>query len=512
MNKNTENKATKSAAYARMSTRSRKLLNAAFIIIFILVFAGVNVLTMALVNRFPGLEKDWTEKGTYTLNSTTKEYMKYLEKDVNIKVLMDEQQILSISSSYGYQVNRLLKEMSLYDKVNVEYLDIVSTSVKAMSAKYPDIDWTNADNLLIVEDPESGRYKGIGVYDVFAQGYDSNYEPVVVGQYLEQTVLTELQGVLATETFKVALSTGNGEFFNANSAYLTGYTYLPYFLEDNAYELDEINLLTQTPSDDIDVIFMLAPSVDLTSEAADKLTDWLENNGDYGKTLFYVPFDHAGNLPNIELLLEQWGLKVKEGYISEKDMTKAVSLGSNRPDLTPLMSYYDDTFTENLQNSYLSVIMPYCMPIEILDSEIAVPMLVSSETADILLPSSADESGEITIPSTGEALVGAAASAKVNDDGERSHIVVWGAYDGLKNDWTYSNYSSNVNNITYFINLLNTLTDNDAKILVESVDVAGDSLLVTSSQKVTVGIIFIFVIPVAVMVTGIIIWNRRRHR
>ena len=512
MKTNTENKTTKSVSYARMSTRSRKLLNAAFIIIFILVFAGVNVLAMALVNKYPGLEKDWTEKGVYTLNSTTQEYLKYMEQEVNVKVLMEEDQILAISSSYGYQVNRLLKEMSLYDNVNLEYLDIVSTSVKAMSEKYPDIDWTSADNLLIIENSETGKYQGVGVYDVFAQSYDSNYELVVAGQYLEQTVLTAMQKVLATETFKVALSTGNGEFYNANSTYISSFSYLPYFLQDNAYEIEEINLLTQAPSEETDVIIMLAPSVDLTSDAADKLSDWLENNGDYGKTLFYVPYDHAGELPNIEIILEQWGLKVKEGYIRENDLTKAVALGSNRSDLTPLMSYYDDTFTENLQNSYLSVIMPYCMPIEILDKEMAVPMLVSSNVADILVPSAENESEEIIIPSTGEALVGAAASVKSNDDGDSSNVVVWGAYDGLKNDWVYSTMSGNVNNITYIINLLNTMTENDSKILVESVDIAGDSLLITSGQKVTIGIIFIFVIPVAVIITGIVIWNRRRHR
>ncbi len=512
MNNNTENKTTMSATYARMSTRNRKLLNTAFIILFILVFAGVNVLAMALVNKFPGLESDWTAKNAYSLNTVTKEYMKYLEKEINIKVLLEEDQILAVDSNFGYQVNRLLKEMSRYDKVNVEYLEIAATSVKAMTEQYPDIDWTSPDNFLIIEDVKTGKYEALGIYDIFAQSYDQNYNLMVSGQYLEQSVLTSAQKVTADKIFKVALSIGNGEFFNPNSEFYNQFTYLPYFLKDNAYEVENINLLTETPSDELDVIIMMAPSVDLTADAAQVLTDWLHNDGEKGKTLVYVPYDQSKELPNIDLFLEQWGMKVTKGYISENDMSKAMTLGDNAPNLFPLMDYYDDTFTDTLHNKYLSVLMPYCMPVEVTNEEMAVPLLVSSDMADILVPTSSGEQPVDTIKSDGEAVAGAAASAMLNDDGKRSNVVVWGSFDGLKNDWTYSTYSGNVNNITYFINLLNSMTDNDSVIVVESADLAGEYLLVTSAQKVTIGIIFIFLIPVAVMAAGIVIWNRRRHR
>ncbi len=512
MNNNTENKTKMSATYARMSTRNRKLLNTAFIILFILVFAAINVLSMALVDKFPGLESDWTAKNAYSLNTVTDEYMKYLEKEINIKVLLEEEQILAIDSTFGYQVNRLLKEMSKYDKVNVEYLEIAATSVKAMTEKYPDIDWTSPDNFLIIENAKTGKYEALGIYDIFAQSYDQNYELMVSGQYLEQSVLTSAQKVTADKIFKVAFSIGNGEFFNPNSEFYNQFTYLPYFLQDNAYEVENLNLLTETPSSDLDVIIMMAPTVDLTADSAQVLTDWLHNDGEKGKTLVYVPYDQAREMPNLDLLLEQWGLKVTKGYISENDMSRAMSLGDNAPNLFPLMDYYDDTFTDTLHNKYLSVIMPFCMPVEVTNAEMAVPLLTSSATADILVPTSSDEQPVDTIKSEGEPLAGAAASAMLNDDGKRSNVVVWGSFDALKNDWTYSAYSGNVNNITYFINLLNNMTDNDSVIVVESTDLAGDYLLVTSAQKVTIGIIFIFLIPVAVMATGVVIWNRRRHR
>lgn len=512
MNENKEMTAEKNVSYARMSQKSRKLLNTALIIIFVLIFAGVNVLSMFLVKRFPGLESDWTSSGSFSLNDTTKEYMKYLEKKVNIKVLLSEDEILEVDSGYGYQVNHLLKEMGRYENVNVEYMDIVSTSVTVMSERYPDIDWTSSDNLIIVEDADTGKYKGVGLYEVFAQTYDASYNVVIGGQYLEQTILTTIQKVTADKIFRVALTTGNGEFFNENSQFYSYCSYLPYFLEDNAYEVENLDLFTQTPSADIDVIFMMAPSVDLTSDAVDALSKWLTNDGEYGKTVIYVPFDQAGEMPNLELFLEQWGLKVGEGYISENDLSKSLAIGNNPGNLFPLMDYYDETYTENLKNKTLSVVMPYCMPVEILDENMATPLLVSSDKADIVLPSSTDESAVEYKYSEGEPLIGAAVSVKTNDNDQSSGVVVWGAFDALKNEWTYSSYSSNVNNITYFVNLLNTLTDNDAVIVVESAEVGGQSILVTSGQKVSVGVIFILIIPISVVIFGVVIWNKRRHR
>lgn len=502
-----------SVSYARMSNKSRKILNTVLILVFVLIFAGINVFAMFLVNRFPGLQSDWTASGAFSLNDVTTEYLNTLEKEVNVKVLMDEEKITEVDSSYGYQVNQLLKEIASYDKVNVEYLEIISTSSKAMSEKYPDIDWTTSDNFLIVEDAATKKYKGVGLYDVFAQTYDASYNVVIGGQYLEQTLLTTIQTVTADKIYKVALSTGNGEFFNENSQFYSYCSYLPYFLTDNAYEVENIDLFTQTPSEDTDVILMMAPNVDLTAEAVSALSTWLTNGGAYGKTLIYVPFDQAGDMPNTELFLEQWGLKVQDGYISENDLSRSLSMGNNPSNLFPLMDYYNEEYTENLKNQALSVLMPYCMPIEILDESMATPLLVSSSIADVMIPSSTDESGVEYIESDGQALVGAAVSVKSSEDNEASsNIVVWGAFDALKNDWTYSSYSSNVNNITYFINLLNIFTENDSIVVVESAQVGGESILVTSGQQITVGILFIFVIPVAVVVFGVVVWNKRRHR
>ncbi len=499
-------------SYKRMTTKQRKLFYSIFIVIFLLIFAGVNVLATFLVNRFPALEIDFTSGGAYSLQKTTEEYLDYMEAQVNIKVLMEEEGLLSIDSTYGYQVNQLLREMSRYDNVSLEYANIEATSMKAMSEKYPDVDWTSSENIIIVEDTKTGKYECLGIYDVFAPSYDQSYNVIITGQYIEQCVLSSIQKITAEKVMKIALSTGNGEFFNSNSDLKDYCSYLPVFLEDNAYEIDEVNLLSQKPTDDTDIIIMMAPSADLTKEAVDNLSAWLSNDGSLGKTLVYVPFDHAADTPNLDLFLEQWGLKVGEGYISENDLTKGLAMMGEESKVCSMMDYYDETYTEGLTDKSLSVLMPYCMPVEILDEEMATPLLQSSDTADILIPAEDADSEHEYIKSDGTPITAAAISTKTNDSEESSQVIVWGSYDGLSNRWLYSSYSANINNTAYFLNLMNTLTDNDAMIFVESVQVGGDSIIVTAAQQITVFIIFVILVPIALVVIGIIVWNKRRHR
>jgi len=513
MNKeNIKNTESAKSSYKRMTTKQRKLFNSVMIVIFLLIFAGVNVFATFLVNRFPGLELDFTSQGVYSLQKTTEEYLEYMETEVTLKVLKEEAEFVGIDANYAYQVNQLLREMSRYDKVTLEYVNVAATSMKAMSEKYPDVNWSSSGNMVIVEDNNTGKYECLEIYDVFAPSYDTDGEIYISGQYIEQSVLSSIQKITAERVVKIALSTGNGEFFNKNSNLNSYCSYLPVILEDNAYEMEEVNLLTQKPSEDTDIIIMMAPSVDLTSEAVDNISQWLSNDGDNGKTLVYVPFDHAEETPNIDLMLEQWGVKVKKGYISENDLSKGIAMSGEDANVTSMMDYAEGAYTDGLTDKSLSVVMPYCMPLEIIDENMASPLLQSSSLADVLIPSLEDPTDIKYEYSNGTPLNAAVISEKTNDNDESSYMVVWGSYDGLSNKWLYSSYSNNLNNTAYFINLLNTLSEKDAMIVVESVNVGGETMVVNSGQQIAAFVFFVVIIPVALLVVGILVWNKRRHR
>lgn len=499
----------------RLSLKQRKLVNAAVIVVALLIIVGINILATVLVNRFPSLEADVTSKGTYSLNATTKEYLKYMDEEVVVSVLQAEENFVgrtddSGSNSYYYQVNKLLKDMSVYKGFNLEYKDISAASASKLAAEYPNVDWTSTDNLILIESTD--KYEVLTVSDIFSYSYEyaSYYGMNVIdGQNIEQCMLTTIQKLTSDKTLKIALTTGNGELLNQESKAYSAYAGVKELLEDNAYEVVNLNLLTEEIPEDTDALIMLAPSVDITDAQSEKINTWLISGGDYGKTFFYAPFDFTESTENIDLLLEQWGMKVRKGYIYENDLTLALS-GGSAPQLTSIVNYADDTFTEDLKTSVLPVIMPYSMSVEITDEKVASAMLTSSDTADLLLLSESSEE-PVYEKSTGEALNYAAIGKKGNDDLSKvSNLVVWGSYDGVS---TNAVYSPNFNNAAYFVNIFNETLGNEAEaIVVDSVDLAYETLTVSSAQQVSVFVIFVVLIPLAVFVTGIVIWVRRKNK
>ena len=112
--------------------------------------------------------------------------------------------------------------------------------------------------------------------------------------------------VTDTDPVKVAVLTGYGETEN---------TVLQNLLKTNSYVIESVNItLTDKISEDYDFVFMFGPDKDYSVADINKLDTWLDNSGKFGKNLVYVGNPKLGDSPNIDGLLDQWGLKVEKGY------------------------------------------------------------------------------------------------------------------------------------------------------------------------------------------------------
>ncbi len=494
----------------KTSVVGRKIMYTVFILLFVLVLAALNVLSVFLVDKFPSLQLDFTSDNAYTLQNTTKEYLEYLDTSVTIKVLGSEAAVQSYDTTYGYQVNQLLHDMDAYKNVTLEYMDIEMESVSALSKKYPDIDWQNMKEMLLVENDKTGKYEGIAATDIFVLSMDySTYEYYVSGQSVEKAVLSAIQRVTSEDIVKVAISVGNGEFLSEEHTYYSNYTNFESMLGYNAYDVVRVNLLTESIPEDAKVLVILGPTYDITDDESEKITAWLENGGNMGKTLFYAPYYIPGNeTPNLDLLLEQWGMSVTKGWIVEGDATRIVENGN-----AFLAKYSNETFTSTLKDTSVSVVMGYdCLPVEITDTAMAKPMLTTSEQATVMLLNSTEsESAEPQyLEARADGYNAAAISTKTASSGETSNVVVWGSAMSLSD----SPMKMDVyNNQSYFINMMNTLSENEVEgVVVDGVKLEGKLMTVTDAHKMIFRILFVIIIPIALIVTGIVVWVRRRNR
>lgn len=466
-------------------------------IIFIAAVVGLNILATMLTNRESSLTVDFTANRVYKLTDNSLEQVKNINKDVTVYVLTDEANFESINDYY-LQINKLLHEFEKNcDKITLKYIS--PSSDPTFASKYSDINWYTASYVLLVECGEN--YVAVEEADLFTYEQDeSSGEYVITDQKLEQALLSAILNVMTTDKVVITMLELNTNMDP---------TYFMNTMSNNAFTVNSVSLLSEEIPADSSFVVMYAPATDITEEESERIAKWLENDGEYGHTLVYIanPIKYA-ETPNIDLLLENWSMVVSDGWVYEQDESH-MSLYSDEPAITTLFNYENVEFTETLKSTEIPVIISRCRPIEILDSG-AATMLTSSESA-VLCPFSADASWDPT-QETPQKLNGAAVSTRGNADlTKKSNIIAIGSVDAFSD---VALTSANVNNLDYFINMFNTIAKREnIALTIEGTKLYDNELGIASASTInTLSVIVRYIIPLAVIVTGIAMWIYRRKK
>ena len=469
-NKSNPSKANKGGVKSFFKQRGTKR-GAVSVLLTVLVLAAlvlINVVLAAVTDKHP-LYIDVTENSSYQLQQETKDYLKEISEPVIIYVLQKETDFESGDSNnykYRVQANKLLHAIeNSSDKVELHYVDI--TAEPTFTSDYPQVDWTQSHAILVTC---GDRYRAVDMTDMFTfdqEQYNYYGTVAITKQNVEQAIMTAILNVTTTEKTKVTVLSGQGE-------------------QD--------------------------PDVDIDESIYTTLSDWLNNDGKYGHHLFYFPNDQhdVKDFPNLNALLADYGMEMQYGYIFENNSNYLI------PGANHYLSVYDyaedTTYTDGLRNKSIPVVMMLTMPISITDTTMAKPLLQSSEDS-ILFPMDMKEEDVESFDPEKQILNGAAIGIRNDgtDESKNSSVVVIGSYDALT-----SNYLSisSYNNAAYFVNLFNTLADrDDVSIVIEGKDPSANELGVTSMDAIAFPAILVrFVIPIAVLIVGLIIWIKRRHK
>ena len=466
----------------------------AFIIAAIVL---LNILAGALSTRY-SLYADMTSNDAYRLQDVTAQFAASVEKDVELYVLANET-VFEGYGDYYVQANRLIRQLTESSpKISLDYVDL--TTDPTFPSKYPDVDWSKSHLCLVVC---GDRYRIIDAEDMFDYELDStSYTYVITSQHIEQAVASSILNVTADSLTTVSVLTGQSE--EDMSPFLT-------LLKNNAYNVESVDLSTGTIPDDSDFLVIYAPAVDIDDDMAEYITAWLENGGEYGRNLIYFPSDRRDvtDYPNLNAIMADYGMSVDFAYIYETDSSYIAS--SLRA--TPLCSRYiyaDDTFTKDLLNPDIPVYLYYTMPVNITDSELATALLTTSEKACIRsLNDTDDEDFTPEYQVYNGAAIGKKNSGEL--EGKSSSVVVIGSYDALSEGFLkYNSY----NNAAYFVNIFNTLSDaENSSIIIEGKNLDSTQLGAGSAASVGfIGALVRWVIPIAVLLAGLVIFLLRRHR
>ena len=502
---NNENNTSKKSKGLLKSRRLRMGAGAA--IVTALVIAAVillNLVLAAFTNHHP-LYIDVTENSSFRLQEQTEEFLATVNKPVSVYVLQKESDFESSGNTnykYFVQANKLIHSIAdSNDNIDLHYVDL--TSDPTFTKDYPDVNWTQSHIALVV----SGEsYRVVDLTDMFSydeQQYQYYGTYVINEQHVEQAMLTAIMNVTSEEKTKVTVLTGQGE--QDLSPFIT-------LLENNAYEVETVSLLNGDISADSEFLIIYDPEVDIDSDIYTKLSDWLNNGEAYGHHLIYFPNDQqdVSQYPNLNTLVGDYGMKVRNGYIFENNTNHLI------PGYNHYYSIYDypeddTTYTKGLRSTDIPVVMSLCMPVDVEDASTAKPLLTSSDEA-FFIPLDLSEDTENFDPDA-EKLNGAAIGQRSDGepDSKKSSVVVIGSYDAVTRSYIGS---TSYNNAAYFVNLFNTLSDkDDVSVIIEGKNPSANELGLTSVDSILIPSILVrFVIPIGVLIAGLIIWIRRRYR
>lgn len=459
----------------------------------------LNIVVGLVMDRFPEAVLDLTSNSVFELQKDTADYISHLEKDVTVNILMGKDAFEN-QGSYFVQAQKLLEKMQSKSngKLTIKYVDL--TLNPSFTADYKDIDWNSTTNAYLALVVCGDQHKVLTLSDCFT--YDESYL-AYYGQYqftetkIEQAVVTATLNVTTEDKVTVDMIT---------SSNVQDFSGIKTLLENNAYNVEEKNLTTEELNNEAEVTFLFCPSVDLDENEVQKLSDWLDNNGEYGRTLVYVPPVEKTDTPNLDQFLEQWGMSVDKSYVFETSANRLISSQNLFAFIVDYTDYYKDT----LKNANIPVVVHDAHSIEIKDENTAHALLVTSEGAG-LEPEDTKDGWNPMDYVKGSAINVACEGEKSNSDGKSSRVSVFGSYVMFMSEILQYN---SFNNSAYLVNMLNTVTDRgDSGITIESKQMNATELGVTDvATQDTMFWIFVIVLPVAIFAVGIVLWIRRRNR
>ena len=95
----------------------------------------------------------------------------------------------------------------------------------------------------------------------------------------------------------------------------------------------------------------------------------------------------------------------------------------------------------------------------------------------------------------------------IEEDRERSTVVAFGSTDMFASSFM----STTFGNAQLTIDLTNQLTGKQEGITVVPVDMTAATLEINATQAIVLGIVFVAVLPLAVLICGLVVFLRRRN-
>ncbi len=494
----------------------------AIVLVGILV---VNILVSALNDRFV-LEFDMTAEKENSISAENIDYIKSIENEVDVIVCATEESYISYMASMAEQTHGLTSDATTSDylnqtlmlinkygaynkKIKVQFVDTQSSEFTAITSKYG----TNNlefGSIIVSVTKEDGtlRYKKLGFKDIYSLTEDDTYAAygmvttTISGNNIETALTGAISYVLSDIDVKVAFLTGH-----SSNDLTASYKKL---LTDNNYEVEVISDAVVNKIDEkFDMIVIPAPTKDFIESEITAMSAFLDNDGKLGKSMMVFADASAKYLPDFYSFLNEWGIAIGEGilyetnanYHAEGDHTTLISANTGKiedlADLELCVTGYnvpmEPAFETEGSKTVVSVV-------ETMESVTEAPKGIE-EWAEA---DSAGKSNYSTIIETTQ-------MEYINNEPKESRVTVFSSPFFLSSEYNEAGTVANKDLTLAMADRASGTGKSDISFVSKTITNESFYESVTEGSANAIKVIFMFILPLAVLAMGIVIFIKRRN-
>ena len=469
-----------------------------FLIVAILVVAYIAL--NLTIEQLDLPEIDVTENKIYTLSDSSKKAIENINQEIKIYV-------------YGFEEDSsLIKFLKQYNKANENITYEILTEESNLQ-KIKENDLQEGYSVLIIESGDSKK-----VIDASTDFSSFDYTTYQTIDTTEQTITNSILAITEENKPNVYFVTGHGEYSSDETAVLTS------FLTNEAFNVNTLNIATQNAiPEDCDILAILSPSSDLLDSEASILKDYI-NNG--GKIYFSMDIlSQKITLPNLQSVLDEFGVSVENGYILEYSETNGNSQYPYvfMPEISSTNEITADIYTDSFMWLVYSAKLKYKSDEELTNLGVTKETLLSSSEDSVFVSDlSSDMATAAQTAQTGVADIASLMTktiTKTNEAGEEETVeakLIITATGSFASDYIVSELTSNYpisylgSNKDFIINSFSYLGEKGNTISIRK-DLANSTYLPTQQQNRIVMTIILSV-PIIIILIGITISAYRKKR
>jgi ABC-2 type transport system permease protein len=448
------------------------------------ILVAVNLVAELLPLKF-----DLSQNKLYSLSPQTIDMLRKLDREVTIYALYpagrENKTIVEVLRKYQDNSRRVSLKLLDPDK-NPGFVK-----------KYAGADETpGAGGIIVLSGNHSRVIRESDLYNTYLN--QQTMEEQIASLALEQRVTGAISYVASNLSIPVLYQLqGHGE------AELGSDTQKQ--LETENYLIKAVNLITQPLPSDATILMLNSPQQDLTAAEAEKIRGFLAGQG---RAIFLLDYTKA-ELPNVQSLLTSYGVAIEHRIVVEGDNSRHVG----NP-LLLLPELENHPITKPLITNKMPILIPVAQSIQLLDAKkrtVAItPLLSTSKQAwgkiDVNSLNQEKNANDPQGPFNIAVAVTDRPEAE-KDESKGTKIVVVANARFISPEYT----AQVPGNAGFLTNSLNWLQNREEGLAIQPKSLLSYRLNLNAFQILIYSGIVVILIPLAIFITGLIVWMRRRH-